>query len=66
MFQCFHCLQNTVCWECDYDYEDFGYEGEGIVHILRCSNCDSEIEYRVPANRSEKEKENEIRDIRNG
>lgn len=24
------------------------YGGEGIVHILTCSNCGAEIEYRVP------------------
>lgn len=48
MYQCFHCLQNTVSWDCDYDFEDFGYEGEGIVQICHCSNCGAEIEYRIP------------------
>lgn len=50
MYQCFHCLQNSLVWQNDFDYEDFGYEGEGIVHILICSNCNSEVEYRVPLN----------------
>lgn len=48
MYQCFHCLQNTVVWECDYNFEDFGYEGEGIVQICHCCNCGAEIEYRIP------------------
>ena len=48
MYECFHCLQRTVGWECDYDFEDFGYEGEGIVQICHCSNCGAEIEYRIP------------------
>ena len=32
----------------DFDFEDFGYEGVGIVHVCHCSNCGAEIEYRVP------------------
>lgn len=48
MYECFHCLNKTVVWNCDYDFEDFDYDGEGIVHILHCSHCGSEIEYRVP------------------
>jgi hypothetical protein len=47
MYQCFHCLENTVGWDSDFDFEDFGLEGEGIVHILHCSNCGAEIEYYV-------------------
>lgn len=31
MFECFHCLHKSVVWDCDYDFEDFGYDGEGIV-----------------------------------
>lgn len=48
MYQCFHCLTNSVVWEADFDFEDFGYEGEGIVHICHCENCGAEIEYRIP------------------
>lgn len=48
MYQCFHCLCNSVVWDADFDFEDFGYEGEGIVHICHCANCGAEIEYRVP------------------
>ena len=55
MYQCFNCLSNSVIWDCDYDFEDFGYEGEGIVHICHCTNCGAEIEYRVPINQEEEE-----------
>ena len=48
MYECFNCLKKAVVWQSDYDYEDFEYEGEGIVHICTCSNCGAEIEYRVP------------------
>lgn len=47
-YQCFHCLENTVCWESDFDYEDWGLEGEGIVHVCHCSNCGAEINYYIP------------------
>lgn len=48
MYECFHCLNKTVCWDCDYSFEDFGYDGEGIVQICHCSTCGAEIEYRIP------------------
>lgn len=53
MYECFHCLQKTVVWDCDYDFEDYAMEGEGIVHICHCSNCGAEIEYFVPLNKPE-------------
>lgn len=55
MYQCFHCLTNSVCWDCDYSFEDFGYPGEGIVQICHCANCGAEIEYRIPIEMEEEE-----------
>ena len=55
MYQCFHCLSNGVSWSCDYDFEDYGLEGEGLIHICQCNNCGAEIEYRVPLNNIEEE-----------
>lgn len=46
-YECFHCGQKTVGWDSDFDFEDMGYEGEGVVHICHCTNCGAEIEYRV-------------------
>lgn len=48
MYQCFNCLNNAVVWDNDYDYSDYGYEGDGIVHICHCSHCGAMIEYDVP------------------
>lgn len=48
MFECFHCLQRSVIWQSDFDFSDYGYEGEGIVHVCLCTNCGADIEYRVP------------------
>lgn len=47
MFQCFHCLQDAVIWDSDFDFSDMGYEGEGVVHVCHCINCGAEIEYKV-------------------
>ena len=48
MYECFHCGTKNVYWNADFDYADFGYEGQGIVHICKCANCGADIEYRVP------------------
>lgn len=47
MYECFHCGHRTVGWCNDFSFEDYGYEGEGIVHVLHCSNCGAEIEYYI-------------------
>ena len=47
MFECFHCLARAVIWDADFTFEDFGYEGEGIVHVCHCSNCGAEILYNI-------------------
>lgn len=56
MYECFHCLTRGVIWDCDYDFSDFGYEGEGIIHICHCVNCGAEIEYAI---RIDNDKEND-------
>lgn len=50
MFECFHCLERAVIWQCDYMASEMGYEEEGIVHCLHCANCGADIEYFVPMN----------------
>lgn len=55
LFECFHCLHRSVVWQSDFMFEDYGYEGEGIVQNLVCSNCGAEIEYRVPLGDAESE-----------
>ena len=47
-YQCFHCGEQAVIWDNDFDFEDFDYEGVGIVHLCHCTNCGADIEYRVP------------------
>ena len=47
MYECFNCLSRSVILDADFDFSDFGYEGEGIVHVCHCTNCGAEIEYRI-------------------
>lgn len=43
----------TMCWFCgakmiwgsDFSFEDYGIEGEGIVAILHCPNCNAVAEF---------------------
>ena len=47
-YQCFHCGQNSVYWQADFTFEDYGMEGDGIIHVCHCVNCGADIEYYVP------------------
>lgn len=42
---CWHCGQDTVIWGGDFMYSEVYGEGNGIVHNLHCSSCNSQIEY---------------------
>lgn len=44
MYECFHCCQKTVVWDADFDFSDFGLDGEGVVHVCHCTNCGARIE----------------------
>ena len=48
MYECFNCGEKSVIWDSDFDFEDFGMEGEGIVHVCHCTNCNAQITYYVP------------------
>lgn len=56
MYECFHCGARAVIWDCDFDFEDFGYEEKGIVQTCHCTNCGAKIEYWISC---EKEDETE-------
>lgn len=48
MYECFHCLQRSVVWGGDFSFEDYGEEGNGIIHECYCENCGARITYRIP------------------
>lgn len=47
LHECFHCGHRTVIWDADFNFEDMGYEGEGIVNVCHCIYYGAEIEYRI-------------------
>lgn len=53
--KCFNCLKDSVIWQNDFSFEDFGKEGEGIVHTFTCMNCGAEIYYFVPLGEKDEE-----------
>lgn len=57
MFYCTNCGQKTAVWGADFSFEDYGYEGEGIVSNYTCSNCGAEIEVRVAIQPEESKEE---------
>lgn len=48
MYECFHCGCRSVIWDCDFSYEDYGYDGDGIVQECHCENCGDRITYMIP------------------
>ena len=48
MYECFHCGSRSVIWDNDFSFEDFGCEGDGIIHVCHCGNCGAVIEYYIP------------------
>ena len=59
MYECFHCGSRSVVWDSDFSYEDFGYEGEGIVQVLHCGNCGARIEYYISLEDEDGERESD-------
>lgn len=55
MYECFHCGEKAVIWQNDFTFEDCGIEGDGIIHMLRCTECGAVIEYRIPCDDGEGE-----------
>lgn len=41
IMNCFFC-GGRVIWGCDYSFEDFMLDGEGIVSVHTCSECGAE------------------------
>jgi len=48
VFDCPVCGFRALIWQNDYDFEDLGYEGSGIVREFVCGHCGCEVEARIP------------------
>lgn len=48
VMKCWHC-DEEVMWNTDFSFEEYGYDGDGLVSILTCSNpiCNAEYEIRL-------------------
>jgi hypothetical protein len=58
---CWHC-KSSLRWCSDFDYEDYGLEGDGIVSTLMCDECGSEVIVYYADNRTSMEKANDSQD----
>ena len=56
-YECFHCGAHSVYWNADFDFEDYGEEGEGIIHECTCANCGAFITYRISCEDPEENEE---------
>lgn len=48
MYECFHCGARSVIWGGDFTFEDYGIEGEGLIHECHCESCGADIIYYIP------------------
>ena len=55
MYEC--CGARAVIWDSDFTFEDYGLDGEGIIHVCHCSNCGADIEYYISLNPEDTENE---------
>ena len=49
---CFFCGAKVI-WQCDYSFEDFMLEGEGIISTHTCCNCNAVWEGYLPLEEDE-------------
>ena len=39
MYECNLCKKRAVVWDADFDFADYGEEGEGVIHEYHCKKC---------------------------
>ena len=44
MTKCWFCRAEMI-WQNDFSYEDWGFHGDGMVAVLRCSECGAEARF---------------------
>lgn len=54
---CWYCRADMI-WQSDFTYEDYGRQGEGMVAILLCSECNASAEFSISDEEPE-DKDNE-------
>ena len=44
MTNCWFCREEMI-WGCDFSFDDYGLDGEGIVATLSCPGCNATAEF---------------------
>ncbi|MCD3276707.1 hypothetical protein [Clostridium botulinum] len=59
MTDCWYCGAKMI-WNSDFTFEDYALEGEGVISILSCPNCQATAEFyhKIPENDMFKNNEN--------
>lgn len=47
LMKCWHCGHELV-WGCDFSFDDYCMDGDGIVSTFSCSNCPAEATLTLP------------------
>jgi hypothetical protein len=56
MMNCWFCgPDQQLIWGGDFDFEDYGLEGDGIIANLSCPKCGSYVEARTGIDEEEDE-----------
>ena len=48
MRECLNCGKKSLIWKNDFDFEDYGYEGNGTISVYHCANCGAEVTCACP------------------
>ena len=51
MVECYNCKSEMI-WGNDFDFDAFGYEGEGVISSFTCPSCDTYAEFVIPEKRT--------------
>jgi len=54
--KCWHC-ESKMIWGSDFDYDDYGLDGDGIVSELSCSECEATCTVYLPIKNANEETE---------
>lgn len=52
---CPNCGCNKLIWQSDFDFEDYGYEGQGIVSNYECLECHTRMILEIPIGENDQE-----------
>ena len=47
MVKCYNC-ESDMIWRHDFNFNEVGYEGDGVVTSFICPACDTYAEFGIP------------------